>query len=176
MRGFDGTFAFPGGVGIRFTRPEDEPFLLQLFIEARPWLSWAEGERDFIHGLYEQQYKVMRAGQEARYPEHLDFVIDRLGTAVGRVVVDLGYVDWRISEIQISQKARWVGIGTHVIRGLQTAAQKACVPITLSTMMFGSQSRTLYQRMGFQLSSTEPPFHHMIWYPTPIAASAQRSS
>ncbi|WP_298370826.1 hypothetical protein [Azospirillum sp.] len=135
MAGLAGSFAFPGNLTARFTTPSDETFLLDLFIEARPWLSWAEGSKDFIRNLYEQQYKTMRAGQEAIYPEHVDLVIEKAGDRVGRLVVDLGYADWRVSEPQILTEARGKGIGSDVLRGLQMAAGKMLLPISLSTPM-----------------------------------------
>lgn len=174
MAGFAGSLALPGGLGLRFTAPSDENFLLELFIEARPWLSWAEGDRDFLRTLYEQQYKTMRAGQESIYPEHLDFIIEKAGDRVGRLVVDLGYSDWRVSELQVLTKARGTGIGSGTLRGLQMAATSMLLPITLSTPMVGSHGRQVYERLGFRVTSIAPPHYHMAWFPQghPMAAPA----
>lgn len=166
MNGFNGSFDLPGGVALRFCRASDEDFLLDLFIQARPWLAWAEGKKDFIRDLYEQQYSVMRQGQESVYPEHFDLIIERVGERVGRVVVDLGYVDWRISEIEIISAARGSGIGSNVLRGLQMAAKRGMRPLTISTPVFGpNNSQQLYERLGFQVASVAPPLVHMIWQP-----------
>ncbi len=165
MAGFAGAFTFPGNLGVRFTAPSDEPFLLELFIEVRPWLSWAEGNTDFIRNLYEQQYKTMRAGQEALYPEHVDLVVEKTGDRVGRLVVDLGYSDWRVSELQVLTRARSKGIGSDLLRGLQMAAGKLLLPITLSTPMVGSHGRQVYERLGFQVTAVDPPHYHMAWFP-----------
>ena len=165
MAGFAGSFALPGNLGLRFVAPSDENFLLELFIEARPWLSWAEGDRDFLRTLYEQQYKTMRAGQEAIYPEHVDLVIEKAGDRVGRLVIDLGYSDWRVSELQILTRARGKGIGSDVLRGIQMAAGKMLLPITLSTPMVGSHGRQVYERLGFRVMAVDPPHFHMAWFP-----------
>jgi ribosomal protein S18 acetylase RimI-like enzyme len=147
--------------------------LLELFIDARPWLSWAQGDRDFLHTLYEQQYRVMCAGKEAQYPEHLDFIVERLGQAVGRVVIDLGYADWRIAELQLHPKARKKNIGSDLLRSLQQAAANMSMPITLSTPMFGSSAAAFFQRLGFQVTQTRPPVLDMAWYPPSITAHAR---
>lgn len=165
MAGFAGAFAFPGNLGVRFTTPSDENFLLELFIEARPWLAWAEGEKDFIRSLYEQQYRAMRAGQEAIYPEHVDLMVERAGDRVGRLVVDLGYSDWRVSELQVLTRAQGKGIGSDVLRGLQMAAAPMLLPITLSTPMVGSHGRQVYERLGFRVTAVDPPHFHMAWFP-----------
>ncbi|SMH43158.1 GNAT family N-acetyltransferase [Azospirillum agricola] len=165
MTGFTGAFTFPGNLGARFTTPSDEDFLLQLFIEARPWLSWAEGSRDFLRMLHEQQYATMRAGLESLYPEHIDLVIEKAGDRVGRLTVDLGYSDWRVSELQISIEARGRGIGSDVLRGLQMAATSLLLPISLSTPMIGSHGRQVYERLGFRVTDVTPPLYQMAWFP-----------
>ena len=165
MAGFSGSFAFPGNLTARFATPADESFLLDLFIEARPWLSWAEGKADFLRTLYEQQYRAMRAGQEHIYPEHIDLVIEKADDRVGRVVVDLGYHAWRVSELQVREAVRGKGIGSDVLRGLQMSATRAMIGITLSTPIIGSHGRQVYQRLGFRTSGYEPPHFHMAWVP-----------
>lgn len=166
MAGFAGSFALPGNLSLRFVTPSDETFLLELFIEARPWLSWAQGDRDFLRSLYEQQYKTMRAGQEAIYPEHVDLVIGKSGDRVGRLVIDLGHADWRVSELQILTRAQGKGIGSDVLRGIQAAAASMLVPITLSTPIVGSHGRQVYERLGFRVTAIDPPHFHMAWVPT----------
>ncbi|MCP1614222.1 GNAT superfamily N-acetyltransferase [Azospirillum lipoferum] len=165
MAGFSGSFPFPGNLTARFTTPADETFLLDLFIEARPWLAWAQGSPDFLRALYEQQYRAMRAGQEAIYPEHVDLVVEKAGDRVGRVVVDLGYRNWRVSELQVLERARGKGVGSDVLRGLQMAATGPMMGITLSTPIIGSNGRQVYQRLGFRTTGYEPPHFHMGWLP-----------
>ena len=163
MSGFTGSFHVPGGVALRLARASDASFLFKLFVEARPWLSWAEGSDDFLHALYEQQYRAMQTGKDASYPEHLDLVIERTGVAVGRVVVNLGHGDWRIAELQIAAAARFAGIGSNVVRGLQMAAARAGVSLSLAAPVLGSRGYTLYRRLGFQLSATDGALHQMVW-------------
>ncbi|KXG86323.1 GNAT family N-acetyltransferase [Agrobacterium bohemicum] len=166
MNGFNGSFDISGGLTLRFCRPTDQDFLLELFMQARPWLAWAEGKKDFIRDLFEQQYSIMRNGQEAVYPEHLDLLIEKLGEKVGRVVLDLGYADWRISEIEVVSAARTTGIGSNVIRGLQAAARRGRRSLTLSTPIFGpSNNQPLYEKLGFRVASLAPPLIHMVWQP-----------
>lgn len=134
-----------------------------LFVEARPWLSMIDQDRDFIHDLYDQQYRVMRQGQEAIYPEHLDLLIERLGDPVGRLIIDLGYEGWRISELQISARARRSGIGTGVIRVVQAGAARSRRCIRLSTPAFHEPARALYERLGFRLEGHDGLYCHLIW-------------
>lgn len=165
MGRLNGSLRFPGGIELRFATSADETFLIDLFISSRPWLSWVEGEKDFVRCLYEQQYAVTRTGQEAVYPEHLDFIIETTGTAVGRLIVDLGYGDWRVAELQIAAPARGRGIGSNVMRGLQAAAGASGLPLTLSTPMMGSNAHGIYTRLGFRVTAVTPPSLQMAWFP-----------
>ncbi|GJE04418.1 GNAT family N-acetyltransferase [Methylobacterium isbiliense] len=165
MASLAGSIPLAAGLGLRLAAPADEPFLLQLFRESRPWLAWAEGGRDFVHALYEQQYRTLRAGLEAHYPEHLDFVIERTGQAAGRLIVDLGYADWRLSELQVLAAARGRGIGSDVVRSLQAAAGSRRLPITLATPMLGATGKGVYERLGFRVTAVRPPHYEMAWHP-----------
>lgn len=165
MAGLAGSFSLFGGLSMRLTTPTDEAFLFQLFIDVRPWLAWAEGDTDFIRTLYESQYKVMRTGQETVYPEHLDFIIEKTDQRVGRLVIDLGYADWRVSELQIISQAQGQGIGSDLLRSLQQAAGNSRMPITLSTPMYWFSALQFYERLGFRVMATDPPYYHMAWFP-----------
>ena len=165
MSALTGAFELDGGVGLRLVRPSDRDFLFRLFVDSRPWLSWVEGSRDFIHFLYEEQYKAMTVGQGSVYPEHMDLLIEHLGEAVGRVVVNLGYGNWRIAELQIRAAAQGRGTGSRVVRGLQAAALRVGVPITLSTPMHAFGARQLYERLGFSVSSADGAAYQLIWHP-----------
>lgn len=165
MSKFSGAFTLYGGLSLRLVAPADEDFLVQLFIDVRPWLSWVEGGRDFIRHLYEEQYKIMRAGQEGVYPEHLDFIIEKAGQRIGRLVIDLGYADWRISELQLVSQVQSKGIGSDLLRSLQAAAGNATMPITLSTPMDVFSAKIFYERLGFRVTAVEPPVFHMAWFP-----------
>ncbi|MET7245878.1 GNAT family N-acetyltransferase [Methylobacterium sp. EM32] len=165
MVAYAGSIPVLGGLGLRPIRPTDQTFLLQLFIESRPWLSWAADDRDVLHALYEQQFKALRAGLETMYPEHLDFVVERTGQAVGRLAVALSPTDWHISELAIVAAARGKGIGSDLVRSLQAAAGQQRLPLTLSTPMSGTNARPLYERLGFRVMAIQPPLYRMAWFP-----------
>lgn len=149
---------------MRFVRPSDENFLLDLFMAARPWFNWVDHERDYIRFLYDEQMRITRLGTGAAYPEHMDFIIERTGQAVAHVVVDLGYHDWRITQLEVHAQARGKGIGSDVVRSLQGAAIRACLPLTVSALV-GTSAPAFYARLGFRLAGEQPPMVHMAWLP-----------
>jgi N-acetylglutamate synthase and related acetyltransferases len=165
MVAYQGTLPLLGGLSIRQSRPSDEDFLLGLFTDARPWLAKSHHDRDFIRMLYEQQYGAMRTGQETRYPEHLDFIVEKVGQAVGRLIIDLGRHDWRIAEVEVHRLARGKGIGSDLIRSIQGTAAQVGVPLTLSVLAAETRVHWFYFRLGFQMIANVPPMLELIWLP-----------
>lgn len=165
MTGFQGSLPLLGGLSMRHPRPSDDDFLLGLFMDARPWLAQAHQDRDFIRMLYEQQYNAMRTGQETRYPQHLDFVVEKTGQPVGRIVMDMGRWDWRVAEVEIHRLARGKGIGTDLLRSLQGTAMQLRLPMTLSVNETDTRVHWFYYRLGFDLLVKSPPVLELIWLP-----------
>ncbi|HYC01650.1 MAG TPA: GNAT family N-acetyltransferase [Azospirillaceae bacterium] len=165
MSGLEGGLKLYGGLGLRFTRESDQEYLLDLFVSSRPWLRDTSDDRDFLRTVFEQQYRGLRASLEARYPQHLDFIVQRTGQDIGRLILDLGYNDWRVSELQLDERVRGKGVGTDLMRSLQAAAANAMVPITLAALMVSPQAQAFYARLGFIVVADNPPVVEMAWAP-----------
>jgi len=165
---FQGKLAFAGGTSLRLVQPSDDNFLLGMFMAARPHLAVSHPDRDFVRFLYEDQRRINRIGAEGRYPEHLEFVIERTGQDVGYLRLDFGYSDWRIAEFALHPLARGKGIGGVILKGLQTVAGQARMTLSLSTPATIGSAAAFYARYGFvALPSSEPmpTMLHMAWYP-----------
>ncbi|MCM0021085.1 MAG: GNAT family N-acetyltransferase [Tagaea sp.] len=171
---FTGSFQLPGNLGLRLARPDDRDFLLDLFIEARPWLGWVDRDAEFIRFLYEDQNRINNLGAGSVYPEHLDFVIESAGAPCGRMRIDLGYGDWRVTDLQIRLAARGKGVGEGVLRAVQEVAKSRTMPVTLATPSTVGSARGFYERLGFVVREIRHPMIEMIWYPPghPDAARA----
>jgi GNAT superfamily N-acetyltransferase len=165
MTAFAGSIAMLGGLSLRFVTPKDETFLLDMFMAARPWFRWADLERDAIRALYEQQWRITREGTGATYPEHLDFVVEKTGQAVAHLVVDLGYHDWRVSQLEVHPLARGKGIGSDVVRSLQAAAGGSGLPLSVSTLMTAPHAIRFWAGLGFRLAAETPPMLQLVWLP-----------
>jgi GNAT superfamily N-acetyltransferase len=178
---FQGKLAFAGGTSLRLVRPSDDNFLLDMFMFARPHLTYAHHDREFVRFLYEDQRRIDRLGAEARYPEHLEFVIERTGQDVGYLRLNFGYADWRIAEIAVHPLARGKGIGGVVLKGLQEVAGQAGMTLSLSTPATYGSAMGYYARHGFVVlpdPAPMPAMLHMAWYPpgrAPNAAAAARA-
>lgn len=162
---FSGAFQLPGNLVMRLARPDDRDFLLDLFIEARPWLGWADREAEFIRFLYEDQNRIANAGAGAAYPEHLDFVIESAGERCARLRIDLGHADWRVTDLQVRTAARGKGVGEGVLRAVQEVAKTQKMPVTLATPSTVGSARGFYEKLGFVVAEIRHPVLQMVWYP-----------
>jgi GNAT superfamily N-acetyltransferase len=166
---FEGKLAFAGGTTLRTVRPSDDDFLLGMFMAARPHLAQSHPDPDFVRFLYEDQRRINRIGAEGRYPDHLEFVIERTGQDVGFLRLDFGYSDWRIAEFALHPLARGKGIGGDILKGLQAVAGQAGMTLSLSTpSVMGAAG--FYARHGFAMLPAADPTQpsavvHMAWYP-----------
>lgn len=163
MTAFAGSIAMLGGLSLRFVTPRDEGLLLELFMAARPWFQWADMERDAVRALYEQQRQITLAGTGAVYPEHLDFMVEKTGQAVAHLVIDLGYHDWRISQLEVHPLARSKGIGSDVVRSLQAAAARSGVALSAATPMAEPRAIKFWAGLGFLLAAETPPVLQLLW-------------
>lgn len=176
MGALNGSFPMCGGLSMRFSRPADEAFLLDMFMAARPWFDWTNLERDGIRALYEDQLRLTRIGTGAVYPDHLDFVVEKTDQAVAHVVIDLGYHDWRVTQLEVHPLARGKGIGSDIIRSLQAAAQNGGMPLTVSTPMIQTNALTFYGRLGFGVVGEQAPMVHLAWLPPGRSLQSTRLS
>lgn len=162
---FAGKLQLIGGLSLRQTRPEDGQFLLAMFMAARPWLAETSNDPEFVRFLFEDQYRIARHGVGQVYPEHLDFVIERTGQAIGRLTLDFGYSDWRISIMEIHPEARRKGNGSDVVRSLQRGAAGPKMALTGSALAFPPGALEFWMRQGFRVLASRPPHVEIIWCP-----------
>ena len=94
-----------------------------------------------------------------------DFVVEKTGQPVGRIVMDLGRYDWRVSEVEIHRLARGKGIGTDLLRSFQGTAAQMRIPITLSVAEVDTRVHWFYHRLGFDLLAKTSPSLELIWLP-----------
>jgi ribosomal protein S18 acetylase RimI-like enzyme len=165
MTGFLGKLSISGGLNLRLAATRDRDFLFALLQSARPFLALGTDDKDYLQLIYENQFHVMTQGQGHVYPKHLDFVIEKWGESVGRVVLNFGYVDWRISEIAVIPALRRSGIGRHVIGSIQNAAMVQHKPITLAVNKTDERAKAFYARMGFGIIDETPLQYQLIWLP-----------
>jgi GNAT superfamily N-acetyltransferase len=175
MSGLKGSLQFPGDMSLRFARRSDDPFLLKLFMAARPWIDWTSHDEKFVRFLYEDQLRLARLGVGTVYPEFQDFIVVKTGQDVGHLTINLGRQNWHIAQLELHPEAQGKGIGGDILRGLKAAAGKARLPLTVYTPQVLPRAVTFYRRHGFRLVAKQAPMFGLTWHPPghPLAAAAE---
>ena len=97
-------------------------------------------------------------------------VIEQAGEAVGRLYLDRRPTSFHIAEFGLLARARNAGIGSAVLRIVQTAALAAGVPaVTLNVDRRNLRAQHLYARHGFVAEAPRGKLLPMSW---PVRESA----
>ena len=168
---YQGTLQLPGGLSLRFATGADKVFLLNMFMAARPWLALSHGDEEYVRFLYEDQLRINGIGQETALPNHLDFVVERSGQAIGHLVTHLGREEWRIAQLELHPLVRGKGNGSDLLRGLQAGAERAGVALTASALTEMPRTLAFYRRLGFHIAGQRPPVTDLFWLPPALAAA-----
>jgi ribosomal protein S18 acetylase RimI-like enzyme len=145
-------------LSLRPPRPEDQPFLLQLFRSSRPELAMLP------ESLVSVQFRGQTLSYDAQFP-HADYQIVLLNEQpVGRLVVDRSAERIHLIDIALLPEGRGNGIGTTLLQGLQGEAARASLPLRLSVYE-ANPARRLYERLGFTVTGSQPPYLFMEWTP-----------
>lgn len=84
------------------------------------------------------------------------------GTPIGRLLLDRETNRWRIVDIAVLAAHRGRGLGTMVLQQCQQQAAAAGARLELQVKP-ENPARRLYERLGFQVSTSDPLALEMTW-------------
>ena len=154
-----------GAVSLRPVKPEDKPFLLQLYASSResemamvPWP--AQQKEAFLASQFEAQTR----DYSTRHPqaEHAIVLLD--GREVGRCFVSREEDRIHILDLTVLTAERKGGTGSKLIQKLQQEAVEARVPLTIFVETF-NPSMGFFTKRGF-LPEKQEGIHVLLkWMP-----------
>ena len=152
-------------VSLRAIAPEDSAFLLALYKSSRGddlrGLGWDEQR---ISEFLQMQYEAQQRFHTSEYRKAVDQIVLRGNESVGRLTFEPREHEIRCVEIALMPGHRNAGIGTRLIRELQTEAKKQKKPLRLQVIRF-SRAISLFERLGFQRISETGTHFQMEWTP-----------
>jgi GNAT superfamily N-acetyltransferase len=155
---------FPS-ISLRVIAPEDSKFLLILYKSSRGedlrGLGWDEQR---ISEFLDMQYAAQQRFHATEYKKAVDQIVLRGSEPVGRVTFEPREHEIRCVEVALMPEHRNAGIGTRLIRELQTEAKRQKKPLRLQVIRF-SRSVSLFERLGFQRISETGTHFQMEWSP-----------
>lgn len=146
--------------------PQDELFLSEVYASTRreemACIGW---DAPRIAAFLKIQFNAMRRGYAAQHPT-ADFSVVLLNDRpVGRLVVDRTKEAIELVDVALLPENRARGIGTSLIRELQTEANRARKPIRLQALKQGRPVRW-YARLEFVRVRDDGLYVTMEWRPT----------
>lgn len=159
------------GLEVRPSRDSDSPFIQSLYHSARPDLQLIDGERDLVEEVIAQQFRVQEAGVGNGFPNAMHYVIEKLGSLIGALVVDFGPNEIRVLYLAFIPAARGKGYGRTVLQGVQKAAEKVCCPVAAVVWDNNPHARQHYLALGFQVEEQDIAAQRLVWYPGQSKAS-----
>ena len=163
----------PDGLSLRPACPSDQPFIARVYRHARPDLQWIDGEPDLLQTVLKQQFQVLQQGAGETYPEAMQFIIEKIRTPVGVVMVDFGEGEVRLIFLGLIPQVRGQGYGRGVLVALQQAARKVHCPLAVIVWHHTTLARQLYLAAGFELAGTGDMADKLVWRPesrdTPVS-------
>ena len=170
MRNHDGDQKTSRAVELRPANPNDEEFLLSLFVSTRSdefRLLNLEAKQKAT--LITMQFKAQSGQFFMSYPQAQHSIILWNGDPIGRILIDRGEAEFSLVDIALVPAHRNRGIGTALLKDLIAEAANAGKPIRLHVVSSNSAKR-LYERLGFCQVGGDAAYLEMRWVP-PAAQS-----
>ena len=120
------------------------------------------------------QQQAQTAGYLASFPAARSYVLEHLGQAIGRLVLDLGLNSLHLVDISLLAQAQGQGHGTAVLMALQTMARCQQLPLRLFVYHANDKARRWYLKLGFETEQASELLDRLVWLPRAgIAADPQ---
>jgi ribosomal protein S18 acetylase RimI-like enzyme len=150
---------------LRPATAEDAAFLLELYQSSRGEdlreLGWDEAR---ILEFLRMQYEAQKTFEAQDYAQAKDQVILSSGERAGRLLVHSREHELRCVDLALLPQFRNRGLGTLILRRLQSDAVSAKKPLRLQVIRY-SRAVSLFERLGFIRTSESGTHFQMEWKP-----------
>ena len=158
----------PGGgtLALRPVGPEDEEFLLGVYLSTRAeelaQVEWAEGQKELF---VRWQFRLQRREYEARFPEAEYGVILFDSRTAGRIWVGRDAGQIRLLDIALLPEFQNRGAGTLLLGRLMDEARRTGKALRHMVFMLNKDAHRFYERLGFAVIEEHGAYKHMEWRP-----------
>jgi len=142
--------------------PDDEPFLQKLYASTRDDLNKCVTNESQLRELLVMQYNGQKATYAAAFPDASHDILLLDFEPVGRLIVDRQPGAIHGVDLALLPRARNMGIGTSVMRGLFEECQKQNLPFVFHVLKTNPAQR-LYERLGCSFRGDDATHFRMEW-------------
>jgi ribosomal protein S18 acetylase RimI-like enzyme len=156
-------------LAVRPALPQDEPFLYDLYCAVRgPQFAQAPVSEAQRAALIVMQFRAQMNAYTAMYPNSCYHIVLLDSRPIGRLWVARQDEEYHLVDIAIHPDLSNKGIGTALVKRLQTDAQQAKLPIRSIVLRFNPGSLRFHQRLGFRTVREDQMYFYMEWQPAPL--------
>ncbi|PDT04271.1 GNAT family N-acetyltransferase [Rhizobium chutanense] len=150
---------------LRPAKPDDLPFLRQLYHSFRrdelARIPWSQEDKQ---AFLDQQFDFQHCYYVAAFPQTDFLIIEKDGTAIGRLYIDCDADIWHIVDIGFLPEWRNLGFGSGTLKAIQHAAAIGGIPgIVLHVDRNNRRAYDLYMALGFMVVETTVTHARMEW-------------
>ena len=159
----------------RLASPADVEFLFSLFHADRArefaGLPWSA---DQLEMFLRQQFDFQQRSFASTYSVRHDEIVEVGDRPIGRLLWALTDHAIVLVDLALVPEFRGVGIGTQLLRRVQTLAEEASLPLELQVRFDNPAAQRLYERLGFRVTADSGASREMRWAPPhAVGATAQ---
>lgn len=163
-----GTVALPHGITARPAGRGDKDFLAKMFKDNRDDLRMADAETDYIETVIEMQLDAQMGGYGKQFPNALYLILEKNGSRIGRITLDIQPVELRLVDLDFIKKAQGKGFGSSILLWLMKAAAQTKTPLLVPARRDDFAMGRFLMQYGFveDPSMSDDVFARMSWMPT----------
>ena len=143
--------------------PADEMFLETVYAETRreelAIFNWSREQED---AFFKMQFRLQNQAYEMRFPDADCRIIELKNLPIGSLIVERDR-EIRLINIALLPEFRSRGVGTFLLKQLQTEAEATNKPVTLSVLKTNYRAVDLYNRRGFAVTGSDEFHLAMQW-------------
>lgn len=159
------------GVSYRPSTDEDLPFLALVYASTRlEEVAQSGWPLEMQHQFLAHQADAQHHHYRRHYPDAEWLVIERGGSAIGRLFIEEWASQIRLIDISLLPEGRGGGVGSAILADLQEMAASAAKPLTIHVERNNPAMR-LYSRFGFAKIDEHGVYDLMEWRPPGLAPS-----
>ncbi|WP_129139166.1 GNAT family N-acetyltransferase [Modicisalibacter coralii] len=164
----EGNVQLARGITARPARPGDKNFLANLYRDKRTDLHHAAVDRDYLETVLDMQLTARTEGYGKNFPDAIDLVLEKAGTRIGHVTLDIGKVELRLIELTFIPQLHNKGYGRTVVQWIMQAAATSRRPLVVPARRDDGGLIRFLLRHGFvEEPSLSDAFRaRLIWFPT----------
>ena len=163
-----GTVQLPHGISARPARSGDKDFLAKMYRENRDDIRMADGATDYLEDVIDMQLRAQQGGYGNQFPNAIYLVLEKNGTRIGRLTLDIQTVEMRLVDLDFIKKAQGKGFGSGILLWLMKAAAQTKRPLLVPARRDDFAMAKFLAKYGFveDTAISDDMMARMSWFPT----------